>query len=147
MANNKNPKGKADEIQSPTLTLRFKHGKHTIFLLSEPLTPFGTIKSELVFVLHERYPNGLPTSLSATPIQIPGHFADVILGLPKDMYDPGKGWTEFDTSSVGGGIKKSPKSLGLKDGAQIAFAFVGDDEEVVFHVEYSNIDEMYPEDD
>jgi hypothetical protein len=71
----------------------------------------------------------------------------VILGLPKDIHDLNNGWTEFDTSSVKVGIKESPKSLGLKDGAQIAFAFVGDDEEVAFHVEFSNVDELYPEDE
>jgi hypothetical protein len=40
--------------------------------------------------------------------------------------------------------------LGLKDGAKIAFAFVGEEEEdketkELFHVEYPNLDELYPE--
>jgi hypothetical protein len=62
-----------------------------------------------------------------------------------------KGWTELDTIG-GGGIKECPKSLGVKDGSAIAFAFVtGDDAEEKdgdgFWVEFSNVDELYPEED
>lgn len=70
----------------------------------------------------------------------------MLLGVPVDTYEPGKGWVEITTD---GGIKESPKSLGLKDGCMIAFAFVeGEqgDETVEFHVEFSSYEEQYPED-
>jgi len=141
-----------DEINSTALTLRFKHGRHTILLFAQPLTPFSSIKSDLLAVLRERYPSGIqgpPPSTDLVPI--PDSILDVILGVPVDQYDMSKGWTELDTTA-GGEIRESPKSLGVKDGSAIAFAFVtGDDaEERVgdgFWVEFSNVDELYPEED
>ncbi len=61
-----------------------------------------------------------------------------------------KGWDELDTG--GAGIKESPGSLGLKDGSQVAFAFVDENDEDkeakdLFHVEYSDINALYPEDE
>lgn len=73
----------------------------------------------------------------------------MILGVPIDVYEPSKGWTELATS--GGGIKESPKSLGLKDGSVVAFAFVnGEDraeKEGEFIVEWSSYEDQYPEEE
>jgi hypothetical protein len=49
-------------------------------------------------------------------------------------------------------MTESPRSLGLKDGSQIAFAFVDEDEEDkeakdLFHVEYSDVNALYPDDE
>ena len=74
---------------------------------------------------------------------------DIILGVPNDVYDNSKGWSELDTDA-GGGIKESPKSMGLKDGSMLAFAFVpATDEEMQpeFYVEFSNVEELYPEEE
>ena len=71
------------------------------------------------------------------------------MGVPVDVYEPSKGWTELATG--GGGIKESPKSLGLKDGSVVAFAFVNgerDDETgAEFVVEWSSYEDQYPEDE
>jgi hypothetical protein len=60
-----------------------------------------------------------------------------------DVYDPSKGWTEINTS--GGGIKESPRSLGLKDGSVLAFAFTNAEGTGEFKVEWSSYDEAYGE--
>jgi hypothetical protein len=69
----------------------------------------------------------------------------VALGVLADVYEPSKGWTELDTNA--GGLKESPKSLGLKDGAIVAFAFLpeGDvgEKEAEFVVEWSSYEENY----
>ena len=138
-----------EDIKPTAITLRFKRGRHTILLFAEPLTAFSTIKTELLAALHERYPDGLPSSTSPTPIKIPTEVLDVILGVPIDVYEPSKGWTELDT--VGEGIKECPKSLGLKDGSVIAFAFVNGEQnqekEGEFEVEWSSYEDHYPEEE
>jgi hypothetical protein len=139
-----------DDVQASAWTLHFKYAKYTILLLAEPLTPFSTIKTDLLAILKERYPDGLESSKSPTRTKIPDSILDIVLGVQKDQYEPSKGWDELDTR--GGGMNESPKSLSLKDGAKIAFAFVGDDEEDketkdLFHVEYPDIDALYPDEE
>lgn len=59
-----------------------------------------------------------------------------------------KGWEELAVASAG--LKESPKSLGLKDGDQIAFAFADEEnwvEKREFQVDFSNVDELYPEEE
>jgi len=137
---------KGDPDQS-TFTLRFKHGKHTIFLFAEPNTPFPSIISELLKTLHERYPNGLPVSTSPGSFKIPDDVLEVTLGVPADQHDISKGWTELDTGAQGG-LKETPRSLGLKDGGMVAFAFDGDeDKRTEFHVEFSDESQLYPEEE
>lgn len=114
------------------------------------MTPFSTIKSNLLATLKERYPEGLETSLSPKRTKIPDSILDVVLGVPKDIYDPTKGWDELNTGR--GVAKESPRSLGLKDGSQIAFAIVDEDEEDkeakdLFLVEYSDVNALYPDDE
>jgi hypothetical protein len=117
--------------------------------LTEPLTPFSTIKSNLLAILKERYPEGLSRSDSPTPTKIPDSILDVVLGVPVDPYELSKGWDELDTR--GGGMKETPRSLGLKDGSKIAFAFAENDEDKeakeLFYVEVPDVDALYPEDD
>ncbi|KAF4624645.1 hypothetical protein G7Y89_g13525 [Cudoniella acicularis] len=131
-----------DDVPYSAYTLRFKHGKHTILLFADPLTPFSEIKYDLLTVLREQYPDGLPRSDSDTPLKIPESILDVILGVPNDPYDNTKGWSELDTTP-GGGITESPKSLGVKDGGVIAFVFVdneGDpDATPEFNVEFNTV--------
>ncbi|RDL32951.1 Uncharacterized protein BP5553_08390 [Venustampulla echinocandica] len=137
-----------DSIQHTAWTLRFKHGKHTILLCAEPLTPLSQIKTDLLEALREVYPNGLPRSDSPAPEKIPESIQDVALGALVDAYDPSRGWTELD-NTPGGGNKESPKSLGLKDGGMVAFTFVNSDdvETPEFHVEFCNVEELYPEEE
>ncbi|KAG4436046.1 hypothetical protein IFR05_008478 [Cadophora sp. M221] len=137
-----------EEIKPTAYTLRFKHGKQTILLFVEPLTPFPAILKELLATLRERYPDGLPSSIYDDPLPIPKSGSDIVLGIPKDSYDLEKGWDEL--AVVTAGLKESPKSLSLKDGAMIAFAFTDSEhwtETGEFHVEFSNVDELYPDEE
>lgn len=135
------------------MTLRFKHGRLTILLFSDPLTPISTLKSELLDVLRERYPAGLPpssTSLGTKNIEIPESIHDVAFGVPVDIYEMSKGWEELNTGGAAGGMKESPKSLGLKDGSCLAFRFAGEeegDEDDLFSVEWPDYEELYGERD
>jgi hypothetical protein len=130
-------------------TLRFKHGKITILLLAAPLTPFTTIIDDLLTILRERYPLGLENNYSPEPIPIPESIIDVVLGVPKDQYDLTKGWEELDIGVTG--ITESPRSLALKEGAPIAFRFIGeedtDKDDEKFWVEMPNLEDLYPEDE
>lgn len=130
-----------DDVEPTDWTLRLKHGKHTILLFAAPLTPFTTIKKDLLTTLRERYPDGLTLSSPDKPIPIPESINEVALGVPIDIYEPSKGWTELDTTS--GGLKECPKSLGLKDGAVIAFAFLDGFEEPKFEVEWSSYEDNF----
>ncbi len=69
------------------------------------------------------------------------------MGVPRDVYDLGKGWEELSTRTEG--IRETPRSLGLKDAAQIAFAFADSEDFTAddFYVEFSNVDELYPDED
>ncbi|CZT03022.1 uncharacterized protein RAG0_09918 [Rhynchosporium agropyri] len=141
--------GKSNDQTTPSSwTLLFKHSKITILLLIEPLTPLPTILTELLTSLHERYPSGLPTSDSLSPIEIPESGIDVIFGVRKDEFDPTKGWQEVKLE--GAGMNDSPKSLGWKDGIAVAFAFEGEEgwrERKEFDVQAPNVDELYPEEE
>ncbi|KAH8592128.1 hypothetical protein B0O99DRAFT_518276, partial [Bisporella sp. PMI_857] len=117
-------------------TLLFRHGRTTILLFASPLTPFTTLKSELLSTLRERYPSGLPNPSPApssrATIALPPSPDDIVLGALHDEHDREKGWRELDTSEG-----ESPQSLGLKDRAHIAFAF----DEEGFVVEYPGYEE------
>lgn len=114
-------------------------------MLAEPTTLFSELKTELLDTLRERYPEGLSSSQSPESIQIPDSIEEILLGVPVDSYEPSKGWVEITTD---GGVKESPKSLGLKDGCMIAFTFVegeqGEDP-AEFHVEFSSYEDQYPD--
>ncbi len=106
------------------ITLKFKYGKYTILLFADPLTPFKNLIVELLAVLQDRYPNGLESLTSPDPIAIPSpDEADrVILGVAKDPFELSKGFEEISIENEGG--DECPKSLSLKDGSVVAFAFV-----------------------
>ncbi|TVY18344.1 hypothetical protein LARI1_G004440 [Lachnellula arida] len=138
---------RTQEPDQSTFTLRFKHGKHTVLLFADPNTPFPTLISELLKTLHERYPEGLPTSNSRNPVAIPHDILEVTLGVPVDVHDVSKGWTELDIGTRGG-LKETPLSLGLNDGGMVAFAFDGDEEKrAEFYVEFSDESQLYPEEE
>ncbi|KAL3425387.1 hypothetical protein PVAG01_02178 [Phlyctema vagabunda] len=135
---------KNEETQPTDLTLLFKHGRQTVLLLSKPLTPFPTIISELLDTLRERYPDGMPTSGSDHTMTIPDSVHDVIIGIPKDAFEPSKGWAELTTGAEDN--TETPKSLGLKEGSLLAFNFVEEgakSKPVDFPVEWSSYEEQY----
>jgi hypothetical protein len=110
--------------------------------------------------LRERYPSGLPSSRSPINTAIPEDEIDVLLGSLVDKFDTTKGWHELDTGK--GSITQNPKSLGLKDGDMVAFAFMeiegkgkgkeGEEKErklgeSPFDVEFSSYDDNYVEEE
>lgn len=131
-----------------TWTMRFKHGKKTVVLHVDPLSPFVDIKAELLRSLHLTHPNG-----SLTPrVQIATQPSDVLLARPVDKDDYTRGWIRLrtdateveedgdaalkemqaDEDSKKGGKGKSkrvelpdtnPKAAGLRDGCELAFRF------------------------
>lgn len=132
------------DIDSTALTLRFKHGVHTVLLFAESSTPFTTIKTDLLDVLRERYPDGIRMGKTMTMTDIPTDIGDLALAEPTDQYDISKGWTELD---IGGSIRETPGSLKLKDGAILAFAFTTEeDTEAEFYVESPDLDALYGDD-
>jgi len=135
----------ADEVDSSALTLRFKHGRHTILLFAEPLTTISELRDELLTTLRERYPKGLPLD-SPSVAKLPSAVREIRLGIPKDQYDPSKGWTELETDEI---LAGTPKSLGLKDGCMVAFVFEKalEDGETVFNVSFAALDELDGEDE
>ncbi|CAL3972339.1 hypothetical protein PZA11_004519 [Diplocarpon coronariae] len=136
----------SEDVKSTTLTLRFKYSRLTILLFVDALTTFPSILQELLTTLRERYPLGLPTSPD-TYTPIPDSGLDVVLGVPKDPFDLEKGWEELDLTTAG--LKETPKSLGIADGAQIAFAFASEEtrEKGHFKVEVPNVAELYPDEE
>ena len=135
----------ADEIDSSALTLRFKHSKHTILLFAEPLTTITELRDELLTTLRERYPKGLPLEHSDTA-KLPTAVREIRLGIPKDQYDPHKGWVELETDEI---LAGTPKSLGLKDGCMVAFVFEKDLEggQTEFNVSFPVLDEFEGEEE
>ncbi|PQE31493.1 Kinesin 6 protein [Rutstroemia sp. NJR-2017a WRK4] len=134
---------------STDLTLLFKHTTHTILLLLDTQTPIPNILTQLLLILQDRYPDGLnplnpsPTS-KKTPI--PESIEDIRLGVPKDIYEPSKGWTELHV-----GVGDTPSSMGLKDGSLVAFRFESEDEEEEgsgeFEVKFPSYAEEYGEEE
>ncbi|EKD18489.1 uncharacterized protein L3040_007488 [Drepanopeziza brunnea f. sp. 'multigermtubi'] len=138
----------SSEVKSTALTLRFKYGRQTVFLFTEPLTPFPDILKELLSTLRERYPKGMPTGDPEEFTPIPDSGIDVVLGVPKDLYDLSKGWDGLKI--LGPGLEETPKSLGLKESTPIAFAFTESEawqKNKTFHVEFSNVEELYPDEE
>ncbi|KAI9653695.1 MAG: hypothetical protein M1831_005723 [Alyxoria varia] len=125
-----------------TWTIRFKNGKSTILLHVEPSQSLGSVKSELLNALRQRNPNG-----NLNGAAIPEQANDVLLARQIDSANPDKGWTRLDEADLleeGPATKKRKtsekdnknrsvdtnfKSLGLNDGAVLAFKFANEEEE------------------
>jgi hypothetical protein len=133
-----------------TWTIRLKSRKTTVLLHVDPLQTFSTIKSQLLDALKE---TGLKDPNTNEPIPLPGSSTDIQLGRPVDVHDAQQGfqlgaweypaWESEEDSGKGkakakpgqksnGGasgvasVKDCPKGAGLKDGAVLAFRWIGD---------------------
>lgn len=122
-----------------TWTFRLKYHKSTTILHIDPLQSLTSIKTELLSALNQTHPDG-----RLHGAKIPSVADDIILGRSNDPYDPSSGWTRIEeedpTAETDDGLalKKrknttrdalSPKTLGLKDNAVLAFKFRADDDE------------------
>lgn len=125
------------------LSIRFKHGIHTIFLFVDPMAPFSAVTTELLQVLRERYPQGLTKSISppqSTPVPTSGDDAHISYALLVNPYDPTQGWKNLNIKGT-----ETPLEKDLKDNMVIAFAIRGSegpgDDEPEFIVDWPQLDE------
>lgn len=132
------------EIDDSHLSVRFRHGVHTIYLFVESQSPFSEISRELSEILRDRYPGGLTTTLDppkTTDIPAEPRF---VYGLLNKHDDPSQGWKRLN---VGSDEAFTPTKCGLKNNSLVAFMLVneGDDlDDVVFEVEWPvEDDELY----
>ncbi|KAF4982979.1 hypothetical protein FZEAL_1499 [Fusarium zealandicum] len=125
----------ADDVN---ISVRFKHGIHTIYLFVDPLAPFSNVTAELVQILTERYPRGLTTSIDPPKTTVIPDDAQLVFGALSVPNDPSAGWK---TIRVGDG-ESTPDKLGLKNNSLVAFAVVDDeDDDPEFEVEWPKEDE------
>lgn len=126
-------------VDDAHISVRFKHGIHTIYLFVDALAPFSAVTQELLELLRERYPSGLTTSVAPpkrTPIP-PG--ARLAYGVLDAQADPSKGWKRL---KVGDDDEWTPTRCGLKSNSIVAFAVLDDgDDELLFEVEWPREDE------
>ncbi|KAJ3497195.1 hypothetical protein NLG97_g2084 [Lecanicillium saksenae] len=129
------------EIDDSHISVRFRHGVHTIYLFVESQAPFSDISNELAEILRDRYPEGLTTSLephATTDIPAQPRF---VYGLLNKHDDPSQGWKRIN---VGSDESYTPTKCGLKHNSLVAFMLVEDVEDaddVVFQVEWPAEDE------
>ena len=124
------------------VSVRFKHGIHTIYLFVDTQDSIAAAGRELRDLLRERYPDGLTTSLyppkktivpqeSEKPLM-----AFAVLNVPND---PTRGWKrlKYDDEEA-----TSATKAGLKQNGIVAFTFLSSpDDEPVFEVEWPRDDE------
>ena len=135
------------EVTDSHVSVRLKHGIHTIYLFVDTQDSMRAVTTELLSLLRERYPDGLtksPDSSEKTPI--PAEDEDVtiayaVLTVPNDA---SRGWKRLN---IGDERKTLAGKAGMKDNGIVAFTFVSpdeEDEEPVFEVEWPKDDEeMY----
>ncbi|KAJ4311652.1 hypothetical protein N0V84_010331 [Fusarium piperis] len=126
------------EVGDADISVRFRHGIHTIYLFIDALEPFSNVTAKLLDVLTERYPNGLTTSIAPPKTTTVTEGTILAYGVLKNANDPTAGWKKL---KIGDG-DSTPTKLGLKNNSLIAFAVVDDeDEEPVFEIEWPREDE------
>ncbi|KAI0853456.1 hypothetical protein F5Y00DRAFT_224714 [Daldinia vernicosa] len=133
------------DVNDIDLSLRFKHGIHTIFLFVDPSRPFGSIAEDLLEALRARYPSGLTTSLSSPDkTELPNDHLQIKFASPKIPTDLSQGWNPLEV-----GEKDTPVSKGIKDNSILAFAFcpedADEDYEPDFTVDFPSFDEEIEE--
>ncbi|KZZ90275.1 hypothetical protein AAL_07376 [Moelleriella libera RCEF 2490] len=129
-------------VDDSHVSVRFKHGVHTVYLFVDASAPMSEVSKQLVEVLKERYPTGLTssvdpprsTSIPSTPILAYG-----LLNVPND---PTKGWRAV---KVGDEDAETPSKCGFRNNSIVAFTFVADhgDEDVLFEVEWPKDDDEF----
>ncbi|KAL2259307.1 hypothetical protein VTK26DRAFT_7061 [Humicola hyalothermophila] len=136
------PRRSTNFIDDPQITLRLKHGIHTIFLFVMLDWTFSQVTTELLSILRDRYPRGLTTCIAppkTTAIPASDSDVKVAYALAKDPSDLSHGWKGLNiqpTDTVGG--------KGLVDMCPVAFALLdpdADESKVQFQVEVASLDD------
>ena len=117
------------------ITIRFKHRTCTVFLFVDPMSTFADVSSELLEVLHERFPDGISAD-SKVATALPEDASQIAYAVPRSAADPTQGWKPLKAGS-----SDTPVSKGLKNGAMVAFAFKDEDGEVDFEVDFPTYDD------
>ncbi|KAK4646868.1 uncharacterized protein QC761_100860 [Podospora bellae-mahoneyi] len=134
------PRSAAVIDDSPTaLTIILKHGITSVFLFASPSWTFEKLSANLLEVLRDRYPEGVPKSTekesAITPIPTEDADVRVVFGTPRDADDYTRGFKKFDVSPEDTLGKK-----GLKKVSTLAFALLepdqDEDEPVKFEVAF-----------
>ncbi|KAI1812573.1 hypothetical protein GGS20DRAFT_557193 [Poronia punctata] len=128
-----------DDIRDTDLSLRFKIGNQTIFLFVDPLESFLQTQHDLLDILKEVYPDGIPISATNTKkMSIPEAASHIKLAVPKNPLDLNQGWKPLSLRP-----EDSATSLGIKDNAIVAF--VGSNNEELdsadFYVDVPSFDD------
>ncbi|KAI1489493.1 hypothetical protein F5X96DRAFT_640667 [Biscogniauxia mediterranea] len=133
-----------EDIHDIDLSIRFKHGKQTIFLFVDAQKPFSEIQEELLDVLRERYPEGLATLSSPQKTELPDEPSRIVFAVPKAPADLSQGWKPLNV-----GEDDTPASRNLKDNSVVAFAIRPEDadgeEEISFDVDLPSWEDEYAE--
>ncbi|KAI7771877.1 hypothetical protein LZL87_006153 [Fusarium oxysporum] len=131
------------DVDDANISVRFKHGIHTIYLFIDALAPFSNAATELLNVLIERYPDGLTRSFGSPEKTTFDADSTLAFGALKAPNDPSSGWVKLKT----GDGEKTPTALGLKNNSLLAFAVLAEEEdEPEFEVEWPKEDEeLYEE--
>ncbi|KAI0444397.1 hypothetical protein F4803DRAFT_255715 [Xylaria telfairii] len=129
-----------DDIRDIDLSIRFKHGIHTIFLFVDPMATFSHIQEELLVLLKERHPNGIITPGSPEKTELPTSASQIKFAVLNDKTDPAQGWKPLVFE-----LDDAPVDKGFQDNMIVAFAIAPDDaddaDEVTFEVEFPSYDE------
>ncbi len=134
------PRG-PNQIDDGLLSLRLKHGIHTIFIFADPTMPFSKVTEELLEVLRERYADGLTTSAvppETTPVPTTEDEFQISYGVLKAPTDHSQGWKKLAI-----GENDTPSTKGLKNNAVVAFAFLapGETPTANFEVEFPELED------
>ena len=136
-------------MDDTTLSLRLKHGVHTIFLFFDALAPFSELTETLLQILRERYPGGLTTSVApprCTPLPVFDDDVEVVYAMLVNSHDASQGWKRLNI--VQG---DTPSKKGIKTGSILAFAFepvdASEDDSAEFIVDWPKLDDDYEEDE
>jgi hypothetical protein len=124
------------------VSIRFKHGIHTIFLFVDLLQTFDDLSATLFQTLRERYPEGkLTTSEGETEIPESDDDVRIAFGKLKSPHDPSKGWQYLRVDG-----EEHLSKFDLRENAILAFTFRPADEdpedaEVDFLVDWAQLDD------
>ncbi|KAK0624526.1 hypothetical protein B0T17DRAFT_616745 [Bombardia bombarda] len=136
------PRQLHNPVDDPQITLRLKHGIHTIFLFAVLDWKFSRVTSELLAILRDRYPDGLVTSAlpkKTTPVpRAPVHDSNdhdirVAYAAPRNPNDLSQGWKRINVRE-----RDTLADKQLTDLSAVAFALISPEEEddiVEFQVE------------
>ncbi|EJT75005.1 hypothetical protein GGTG_08843 [Gaeumannomyces tritici R3-111a-1] len=126
------------------LSLRFKYGIHTIYMLVSPLNTFAQISADLLEILQERYPKGLSSTLGATDTPVPADAAVSYGILQQQSRRGGDSSRAAEWRNLKVRDTDTPVAKGLKDNMDVAFALQSPedaDDAPQFVVEWPSLDE------